>query len=117
VRGLLFGAVFYLLRGAVFAPNGWWVLWIVLVVLGIVGTFAPAPGSIEGWIYLKPSPSGPLWGGLAEVLAQSLLLSFGTFLWVTRGGPGWLTWVLGALFALVCLMPLAGLLARRAGNA
>lgn len=114
LRGLLFGVVFYLLRSAVFAPDGWWVLWATLVALGILSTFAPAASSIEGWIYLKPSPSGPLWGGLMEVLTQSLLLAVGTFLWVRHPDATWLNWVLGTAFLLALAMPALGLLARNA---
>jgi hypothetical protein len=45
-----------------------------LVVTGVVSPFGPAPGSIEGLIYSK-LPVGSLWGGLLEVVLQSLLLS------------------------------------------
>lgn len=115
LRGALFGGVFYLLRGSVFAPGGWLVLWLVLVVVGILGTFAPAASSIEGFIYLKPSPTGFLWGGLVEILAQSLLLSVLTFLWVGAPTNVALNWLFGVLFALSLAMPALGLLARRSG--
>lgn len=113
LRGALFGVVFYLLRDVVFAPGGWWVLWSTLVVVGILGTFAPAASSIEGLVYLKPAPSGFLWGGLLEILTQSLLLAVLTFLWV-RHPLAWLAWLLGALFVLALLMPVLGLAARGA---
>ena len=52
IRGLLFGLVFYLLRHPLFeAGTGWLALWLVLVVVGILGTFGPAPGSLEGMVY------------------------------------------------------------------
>jgi hypothetical protein len=47
VRGILFGFVFYLLREPVFGKHGWLVMWTVLLVGGIIGTFGPAPGSLE----------------------------------------------------------------------
>ncbi|MEJ2287481.1 MAG: hypothetical protein P8Y02_02355 [Deinococcales bacterium] len=117
LRGLLFGIAFYLLRDVVFAPDGWLVLWITLVVIGILGTFAPAESSIEGWIYRRPSPSGFLWGGLVEILTQSLLLSVLTFLWVTNPAAAWLDWTFGVLFVLALAMPALGLLAKQAGRA
>src|SRR5262249_10879008 len=47
IRGLLFGLVFYLLREPFFgARTRWRVLWFVLAVVGILGTFGPAPGSL-----------------------------------------------------------------------
>ena len=117
LRGLLFGIAFYLLRDVLFAANGWLVLWTVLVVIGILGTFAPAESSIEGWIYRRPSPTGFLWGGLLEILTQSLLLSLLTFLWVRNPAATWLAWTFGTLFVLALAMPTLGLLARRAGRA
>jgi len=113
LRGLLFAVVLYLLRGTLFAPGGWLVLWIMLLAVGIFGTFAPASASIEGWIYLRPSPTRTLWGGLAEILTQSFLLSLLTFLWVTHPGVAWLDWVFGVLFVLALALPALGLLARR----
>jgi len=41
-------------------------MWLTLVVLGILGTFGPAPGSLEGmfftifplWVHLRGLPKG-----------------------------------------------------------
>src|SRR5947199_255204 len=45
LRGLLFGLVFYALRPVVFRkPDGWLVLWLLLVVVGVLSTFGPSPG-------------------------------------------------------------------------
>jgi hypothetical protein len=71
----------------------------MLVVVGILSTFGPAPSSIEGLIYTKLSFKG-LWGGLVEVLTQSLLLSVITYYWVTHPEKRWLNWVLGILFVI-----------------
>lgn len=47
IRGFLFGIAFFLLRDFLFGkPRGWLTLWIVLVIIGILSTFGPAPGSI-----------------------------------------------------------------------
>lgn len=115
IRGVLFGLVFYLLRDVLFAqPNGWLITWAMLVVLGIISTFGPARGSIEGLIYTKASIRG-LWGGMLEVLSQSLLLSFVTVYWVNHPGIAWLTWTLAIMSIIAVVLPALGLLARRTG--
>ncbi len=116
LRGILFAIVLYLLRDTLFAPGGWLILWAMLLAVGIFGTFAPAAASVEGWIYLKPSPTGALWGGLVEIVTQSLLLSVLTFVWVTHPGIAWLDWVFGILFVLALALPALGLVARRAAR-
>ncbi len=110
IRGVLFGVVFYLLRDVFFAKkNGWLVMWIVLVLLGIFSTFGPTPGSIEGLIYTTLPVSGQIFG-LTEVLVQSFLLSFVLFYWVNHPEKRWISWVLGGLFVVVLLLPTLGLL-------
>lgn len=110
VRGLLFGIVFYLLRGSLFRDNrGWLVAWVMLVIVGIISTFGPSPGSIEGMIYTK-IPLFTQLGGLIEVVVQSLALSVLTFYWVRNPHLMWLNWGLGILFVLLLLFPVLGLL-------
>lgn len=112
LRGLVFAVVFWLIRSVVFErPDGWLVLWTVLVLLGIVSTFGPAPSSIEGLIYTRLPIPGQLLG-LTEVLAQSLLLAWGTWYWVRHPERRWLGRVLAALFVIVLALPLLGLLSR-----
>lgn len=114
IRGFLFGIVFYLLRESVFAKrNGWVTAWLTLVIVGVVSTFGPAPGSIEGFIYTKLPVVGHI-GGMIEVLTQSLLLSVSTVYWVKRPHIKWLTWALAILFVLALLLPSIGLVARLA---
>ena len=48
---------------------------------------------------------------LPEVLVQSLLLSWVLFNWITRPKK-WLSWVMGAAFLVVLLVPLLALMAR-----
>lgn len=111
IRGALFGLIFYLLRDVVFAQGaGWLILWATLVVLGIISTFGPARGSIEGLIYLK-HPVTKLWVGMFEVLTQSFLLAAVSFAWVTHPKSGWLTWFLVGLFVVALVLPALGLLA------
>jgi hypothetical protein len=110
IRGILFGIVFYLLREPFFGKKtGWLVMWFVLVVVGIIGTFGPSPGSIEGVLYTVL----PLWvhlRGLPEVLLQSLLLSVILFYWVNHPEKKWLNWVMGIAFAILMVFPILGLL-------
>lgn len=110
IRGILFGIVFYLLREEFFLKkDGWLRMWTILVVVGIVGTFGPTPGSLEGLLYTVL----PLWvhlRGLPEVLLQSLALSAILFYWVSHPERKWLNWAMGILFLLFMLFPALGLL-------
>jgi len=110
IRGILFGIVFYLLRDSFFGrKNGWLVMWIVLVVVGIFGTFGPTPGSLEGMLFTV----FPLWvhlRGLPEVLLQSLFLSFILVYWVNHPQKKWLNWVMGIAFFVLMSFPILGLL-------
>ncbi len=110
IRGVLFGVVFYLLREVFFGKkNGWLIMWIVLVVLGVLSTFGPSPGSLEGLIYTTVPLGGQLFG-LTEVFVQSLLLAVALFYWITHPEKRWITWVLGTLLVIVLLLPTLGLL-------
>ena len=114
IRGFLFGIVFWLLREILFVKrNGWLIAWIMLITVGIVSTFGPAPGSIEGLIYTK-FPVADQLGGLIEILVQSLLLSILVVYWVRHTDLKWLNWVLIILFFIILLMPAMGLLAANA---
>ena len=84
-------------------------MWLTLVVLGIIGTFGPTPGSLEGMLFTI----FPLWvhlRGLPEVLLQSLFLSLLLFYWVNHPEKRWLNWVLGITFFILMLFPILGLL-------
>lgn len=109
-RGMLFGIVFYLLREPLFGrKNAGFVLWLALVVLGILGTFAPASGSLEGMIFTYQPLLGHLYG-LPEILMQSLLLSIILFYWINHPEKKWLNWFMGISFFLSIGLPLLGLL-------
>jgi hypothetical protein len=111
IRGALFGLCFFAVRDAVFGrKQGWLIMWLLLVVIGIVSPFGPAPGSIEGLIYMRLPWQSQLGPGLIEVLAQSLLLSIGVFYWVTAPFRRWLGWGLTALAALAVLASIAAIL-------
>jgi hypothetical protein len=113
LRGILFALAFYPLRGILFArKNGWLIMWWLLVALGILSTFGPASGSVEGAIYTTlPLRDQFLSGGMAEILMQSLLFSALLYYWVNHPEKRWLNWLLGILFVLVLLMSLLGYLA------
>lgn len=113
VRGVLFGLIFYLLRDVFFARRrGWLIMWLTLIVLGILGTFGPSPGSLEGLYFTIV----PLWvhlRGLPEVLIQSLILSLVLFYWINHASKRWVSWVMGVAFAIAILLPALGLLVTR----
>ncbi len=114
LRGLLFGVVFYLFRDRLFGqPNGWLLTWTMLVFVGILSTFGPTPGSIEGMIYTQ-IPILTQLGGLIEIRFQSLLLSALTVYWVRHPQAKWLSWVLVAIFTVIVLLPTLGLLTGQA---
>ena len=109
LRGLLFALAFYPLRGALFGRNdGGLTLWLVLVVVGILSTFGPAPGSVEGLIYTRLPWSFQL-VGLPEVLAQSLLFALLLHYWVNHPEKRWLTVLLSVLLLLTLALAAAGL--------
>ncbi len=112
IRGLIFALAFFPLREILFGKkNGWLILWWVLVALGILSTFGPPPGSIEGMIYTRIPILDQLTGWL-EVVPQALLLSVILFYWINHPEKKWLNWVMGVVFFLLLLMPVAGLLTR-----
>jgi membrane-associated PAP2 superfamily phosphatase len=109
-RGILFGIVFYLLRETFFGKkNGWLVMWMVLVVVGIIGTFGPTPGSLEGMIYTV-FPLRIHLRCLPEILLQSLFLSLILFFWVNHPQKKWLNWIMGIALLILITFSILGLL-------
>ncbi len=110
IRGLLFGLLFYFLREPFFQRrNGWLLLWATLVIVGILGPFVAAPGSLEGLVYTRLPVSFQLLS-LPEVVVQSFLLSGLLFYWIRNPQKRWLTWVLAIVFVLVLVFPALGVL-------
>ena len=110
IRGILFGIVFFLLRDTLLGKkNGWLVMWITLVVVGIISPFGPTPGSIEGMIYTVLPMEYHLIG-LPEVILQALILSAVLFYWVNHPEKKWLNWLMAVVFILILLLPTLGLL-------
>ena len=111
IRGLLFGIAFFLLREVFFGKKrGWLIMWVVLIILGILSPFGPAPGSVEGMIFTVLPLSSHLMGQ-PEIYLQSLLLSLALFYWVSHPEKKWLNWAMGIVFFLAMLLPTLGLLA------
>ena len=112
IRGLVFALVFYPLRACLFGrKHGWLLMTWMLVALGILSTFGPASGSIEGMIYTPVPPLYQLRGWL-EVVPQAALLSALLCYWVNRP-KRWLNWSLGVIFFVGMAMPVLGLLVKR----
>lgn len=110
IRGLIFALAFYPLREVLFGTKrGWLILWWLLVALGILSTFGPAPGSVEGMIYTVIPPLSQLLG-LWEVLLQSFLLALVLFYWTNHPAKKWVGWTLGIAFAILMALPILGLL-------
>ena len=112
LRGILFAAVFYPLRTCLFGRRfGWLLMGWMLIALGILGTFAAPPGSMEGLIYTTV----PVWmqlRGYLEIVPQALLLSAFLCYWVNNPGKKWVTWLLSIVFFLTMALPVLGLLTR-----
>jgi hypothetical protein len=111
LRGLVFALVLYPFRELLFARDrGWLVLWALLVGLGIVNTYGPTPGSLEGMLYTVIPVPDQLKGYL-EVVPQAGLFSFLLVHWVRHPEKRWLARTLTVLFAIAIALPLLGLLA------
>lgn len=109
IRGILFGLVFYLLREPLFGKkNGWLVMWAMLVGVGILGTFGPTPGSLEG-IFFTVFPLADHLRGLPEVILQALLLSTLLCYWVNHPEKRWISWAMGIVFIILMIFPILGL--------
>jgi len=112
LRGLVFALVFYPLRECLFGrKNGWLLMGWMLIALGILSTFGPASGSIEGMIY-TPVPIRSQLRGWWEVVSQALLLSALLCYWVNHPEKKWLNWLLGILFFIAMALLVVGLLVR-----
>jgi hypothetical protein len=112
IRGLIFALVLFPFRHVFLeSERGWLKLWGLLLGLGILSTYGPAPGSVEGLVYTKIPPLDQV-KGLAEVVGQSLAFSILLVGWYRRPHRAWDN-VLYVLAGLVVLMSLAGALAQR----
>jgi hypothetical protein len=104
IRGPIMGLALYPFRRIfVEAKNGWLYLWGIFLGIGILSTFGPAPGSIEGLVFTT-FPAVLQIAFLPEVILQSLALSVLLFLWQRHPGDKrlWIPIVIvfGVLLAL-----------------
>jgi len=112
IRGLIFALALYPFRhGFLDRSWGWLPLWGLLLGIGILSTYGPAPGSVEGLLYTTIPPLDQL-RGLSEVVGQSLAFSVLLVAWYRRPHRAW-GGVLYTLSLLVILMSVAGALAPR----
>jgi hypothetical protein len=110
IRGLIFALVFFPLRNCLFGrKHGWLLMGWMLVALGILSTFGPASGSVEGLVY-TPTPVLLQLRGWLEVIPQALLLSALLCYWVNHPGKRWMNWTLGVLFFIAMALPVLALL-------
>ena len=108
IRGIIFALAFFPIREILFGKKkGWLIIWWILVALGILSTFGPAPGSIEGMVYTIIPVSITTY---LEIVIQAFLLSMLLFYWINNPDKKWLNWVMGIAFILVMIMPLLGLI-------
>ena len=109
ITGLLWSAVLWPFREVILTKNGWIPFWLLLIGLAILGTEQPAPGSIEGMIYLK-IPIKEHLKSLPEVLLQTLIFSYFLHYWNKK--PLKLFNIIAVVFlAFIILMTLAIFLA------
>jgi hypothetical protein len=109
IRGLVFALVFYPFREILFKKkHGWLLMWWTLVGLGILSTFGPTPGSLEGMVYTTIPIRNQLTGWL-EVVPQAFLLSAVLCYWVRHPQKRWLNWTLTAVFTVFLLLVVLGL--------
>jgi magnesium-transporting ATPase (P-type) len=108
-RGVLFASVFYFFRERLFGrENGWLLMAWMLVGIGILGTFAAPPGSLEGFIFTTVPIAMQLRGYL-EIVTQALLLSALLCYWVNHPGKKWLNWILGIVYFVCVGLPMLAL--------
>ena len=82
---------------------------MVLVIIGVFGTFGPAPGSLEGAIYTV-FPFSVHLRSLPEILVQPLLLAVILVFWVNYPRRAWLNWIMGIACGVTLALPVLGLL-------
>jgi hypothetical protein len=108
IRGLIFASVFYSVRTCLFGRSwGWLAMAWMLVALGILSTFGPAAGSVEGLIY-TPTPVLLQLRGWIEVVPQAISLAILLWYWVRHAEKRWLNWLFGASFLIVIALDTMG---------
>lgn len=105
-RGLIFASVFYLLRDILFGTaRGWLVLFWMLIGVGVLSTFGPAPASIEAIIYTTLPIS--IWN-YVEVVPQAMALAFILAYWVANPDIRWINWSMYTAFSIIYILIILG---------
>lgn len=81
---------------------------MLLVVVGIIGPFGAAPGSLEGMIYTV-IPLRVQFIVMPEILFQSFLLSLLLFQRISHPRSRWFSWSMWAGLAAAIGLPLIAL--------
>ncbi len=111
LRGVLFALAIYPIRAAIFArKRGALVLFWLLVALGVMSTFGPSPGSVEGLVYTVIPVRDQLRGYL-EVVPQAGLFAYGLVYWTNHPEQRWFRRAMITAFVMALGLPLVGLLA------
>jgi hypothetical protein len=107
LRGVVLAAVLFPFRHVFLEkPRGWLPLAALLIGVGILSTYAAAPGSIEGVIYTR-LPLAFHTFGLPEVVTQATVFSALLVAWYRHPRRAWSV-VLGFLMALCVAASVAG---------
>lgn len=110
IRGILFALAFFPIQEILFRKkNGWLITWWLLVALGILSTFGPAPGSVEGMVYTIIPISIV---NYLEVVPQAFLFAGLLFYWIKNSDKQWLNWTMWIAFTIVIVLPILGLITR-----
>lgn len=108
-RGILFALVIWPIWGYLSdRSHGWLILASLLIGIGVLGTFGPTPGSIEGLLYTKVPIIEQLMF-LPEIVLQPLALAFALFYWC-KYPKRWINGVALVMLAFVVFMSIAGYL-------
>lgn len=108
-RGIIFALVLWPFQSIFINEKyGWLKLWTLFIGLGILATFGPSMGSVDGFIYTTiPIKHQLLF--LPELLSQSLLLSISIYFWYQK--PKRMYTIISIVFVtLIFLMSIAGFL-------
>lgn len=84
IRAIFIAVALYPLRKVIATRFGWFILWLILVCIGIISASSAAPSSIEGLIYTQLPIEFHLIN-LPELLLQTF--SFSIILWVAEMIP------------------------------
>ncbi len=98
ITGLVWAVVLWPFREIILGNNGWLRLWLLLIGLAIIGIEPPAPGAIEGFIYLN-IPFQEHLRHMPEHFLQTLLCSLLLIAWYRKPMK---LWNIISIIFLVC---------------